>query len=180
MTKRRIPTAQKVNEGDKSKVGKHVLWQKLESEPRAAHGLPGAPAHLNARARAAWNFWREQLESMNLDHACDAVALEACCMAYARGVEAELTVSREGAIIDEPILYKGVPIPGEFRKKRHPASIVAAANWQLLKIFVVEFGLTPVARTRLTVEPRRQDAGDQLRELLDGPRLTADERRRLQ
>jgi phage terminase small subunit len=48
---------------------------------------------------------------------------------------------------------------------------VANVAWALMKAFVVEFGLTPLSRTRLTIE-RREDAEDELNELLTGPRLT--------
>jgi len=35
---------------------------------RAPVGLPDPPQHLCERAHAAWQFWREQLELMGLDH----------------------------------------------------------------------------------------------------------------
>jgi hypothetical protein len=51
MTKRRVPTSRQIIEGDKSKVGRHVLAAKLASEPHAQDGLPPAPQYLSARAR---------------------------------------------------------------------------------------------------------------------------------
>jgi P27 family predicted phage terminase small subunit len=176
---RRKTITEKIREGDRRQRGKHVLQRQLAREPHPPRGLPDPPAHLSGRAREAWNFWREQLKVMDLDCACDAVALEAACVAYARGCEAELVVSREGAIVAEPIIYRGVPIPGEFRRRRHPASVVAAAQWQLLKVFVAQFGLSPLSRTRLTVDRKSSDAVD-LNKLLSGPRLSDAERRKLQ
>jgi P27 family predicted phage terminase small subunit len=116
---------------------------------------------------------------MQIDHKPDAPALEAAAMAFCRAVDAELIVTREGAVVDEPIYYKGKRLRGAFRKKRHPASVIAANNWLLVKTFAVEFGLTPAARTRLTVDRKSSDADD-LRKLIAGPRLSADERAKLQ
>ena len=175
---RRKTTTQKVLEGDKSKIGKHVLQRKLDAEPRAQSGLPPAPEYLPERARDAYEFWRAELELTQLDHTPDRVALEGAAMAYCRATEAELSVSREGAIVGEPVIYRGKPLSGVTRKKKHPAVTISNAAWSLMKIFCCEFGFTPLSRSRLTVEPR-QDAGDQLDELLRGPRLTEDERRKL-
>jgi len=175
----RKPTKTQVSEGDKSKLGKHVLAAKLAAEPHAQSGLPPAPKHLPKRAREVYEFWREQLELMQIDHKPDAQGLEAASMAYCRAVEAEMQVTREGQVIDEPMMYKGDPIKGLFRKKRHPASITAVANWLLVKAFITEYGLTPAARTRLTAD-RKPEAANDLNKMLSGPRLTADERAKLQ
>ena len=117
---RRTPTQQKINEGDAGKRGKHVLQRKLAAEPPAPEGLPDAPPHLSGRARDAWNFWREQLEMMQLDHAPDAIALEGACVNYARAVEADLILTREGIVIDEPTFYRGERLRGVARRKKHP------------------------------------------------------------
>jgi len=71
-------------------------------------------------------------------------------MSYARAVEAEAIIEREGAIISEPIYYNGKPVAGVTRLRKHPAVTVAARSWLLLKAFAVEFGLTPAARTRVS------------------------------
>jgi P27 family predicted phage terminase small subunit len=175
----RKPTKRKVIEGDAGMRGKHVLAAKLAAEPHAQDGLPPAPKHLPKRAREVFEFWREQLELMQIDHRPDAQALEAASMAYCRAVEAELVVTREGSVVSEPVFYKGAPVPGAFRKKRHPASTVAQVNWMLVKQFVVEFGLTPAARSRITVD-RKPSSDTDLAKLLSGPRLTAEERAKLQ
>jgi P27 family predicted phage terminase small subunit len=174
----RKPTQQKINEGDAHRSGRQALQRKLDAEPHAEHGLPPAPEYLPERARDAYEFWRAELELMQLDHTPDRVALEGAAVAYCRATEAELTVSREGAIVDEPVIYRGKPLSGVTRKKKHPAVTISNAAWSLMKIFCCEFGFTPLSRSRLTVEPRRQDAGDQLDELLRGPRLSATERGR--
>ena len=176
---RRKTTTQKIIEGDAAQRGKGVLQRRLAAEPRAQHGLPDAPEYLNERARAAWYFWREQLEIMQIDHAPDAPGLAGACAAYARAIESELLIEREGAVIKEPIYYKGTPVLAAYRTRKHPAVTVAHTSWAIMKAFCVEFGLTPLSRTRLSIE-HRQDADNDVNELLRGPRLTADESRKLQ
>jgi P27 family predicted phage terminase small subunit len=156
----RKPTQQKINEGDAHKSGRHALQRKLDAEPHAQHGLPNAPAHLSARARLAWQFWREQLEVMHLDHAADAIALEGACVNYARAVEADLIVTREGIAIDEPVFYQGKRLRGVKRQRKHPAVTIATGAWLLFRAFAREFGFTPLSRTRLTLAERSQDADD--------------------
>jgi P27 family predicted phage terminase small subunit len=174
----RKPIQLRINEGDARRRGKHVLQAKLAAEPRAQVGLPPAPKHLPPRARDVYETWRAELRLMQLDHCPDAIALEGAAMAYCRAVEAELIVEREGAIVDDAVFYQGKCLHGVTRVRKHPAVKIAAANWLLMKMFVVQFGLTPLSRTRLTIECR-QDADDDLNELLTGPRLTATERGRL-
>jgi P27 family predicted phage terminase small subunit len=116
---------------------------------------------------------------MQIDHKPDGQALEVASLAYARVIEAELTIEREGFVINEPVYFQGKRLGRVFRKKKHPAVTVANAAMALLKTFVCEFGLTPVSRTRLTIE-RTHDAADDLNKLLRGPRLTPEERAKLQ
>jgi len=170
----RKPTARQVIEGDKSKRGKRKLWEKLQSEPIAQKGLPACPAHLDGRARESWNFLRTEIELMQLDARPDAVALEAVCVAYARAVAADIRLNAEGTVIEEPVLYKGEALPGYSRKKKHPAVNVSFAAWAQVRAFCCEFGLTPVSRTRLTVERKEQDDAD-LNKLLSGPRLVREQ-----
>ena len=53
--------------------------------------------------------------------------------------------------------------------KPHPAVAQGNAAWMLLKAFCSEFGLSPVSRTRLTVE-KAVDSEDELIAILSQPR----------
>jgi len=90
------PTARKIAEGDARKIGKRKLEAKQQAEPTAFPGLPKCPRHLRGRARAAWNFWVPELEIMSLDKRPDAMMLEGACVNYARAVQADLLIEREG------------------------------------------------------------------------------------
>ena len=162
------PTAVQIAEGDPRKKGTGKLRERLEREPDARRGLPDCPRHLKGRARAAWAFWNEELASMNLDCRPDAMMLEGACVNYARAVEADAILADEGLVVTEPVITKQGDVVGE-RHKKHPAVEVSNAAWRQLRAFCSEFGLSPVSRTRLTIE--KPDKNTQsIADLLSRPR----------
>lgn len=164
------PTARKIAEGDRSKVGKRKLEQKLAAEPKASAGLGRCPKHLTPRARATWRLWAEELEVMKLNRRPDAPALEAACRAYDRAVKADLLLDKEGLLVKEQVIAED----GEvivLKVKKHPAVEISSRAWMTVKAFVTEFGFTPASRTRLTIE-KKDDGQDDLMKLLSQPRET--------
>jgi phage terminase small subunit len=97
------PTAHHISDGDRRKLGKRKLQERLAAAPKATRGLPPWPGHLRGRARAAWNFWREELNALKLDFRPDAMMLEGACVNYARTVRADLLIAKEGFTIEQPI-----------------------------------------------------------------------------
>ena len=164
------PLARQIAEGDPRKKGKERLQEQLVSEPIASRGLPDPPAHLVGVAWDAWVFWKEELKAMNLDARPDAMMLEGACVNYARAVDADQIIGREGAVLDEPVFVQGVRISDIVRKRKHPAVTVSNAAWSQVKAFCCKFGLSPVSRARLTLD--KPDHGDtELWALLTKPRL---------
>ncbi len=158
-----------IAEGDPRKRGVHKLEDALAGEPQAQRGLPRCPAHLNPRARAAWNFWSRELESMGLDHLPDAMMLQGACVNYSRAVEADLIVKKDGLIVEESTLDKETGEKIVLRRRTHPALGISRTCWMLTHKFCSEFGLSPVSRTRLKVE-KRDDGVQDLAALLATPR----------
>lgn len=171
------PTRQQIIEGDPAKRGKRKLECRLKAEPVPVRGLP-CPRHLRGVARVAWDFWVAELEAMQIDCRPDAMMLEGACRNYARAVEADSVIEREGTIIEELIYHKGEPLKDATRKRKHPAVGISNAAWTLVKSFCAEFGLSPASRSRLAVQ-RKDTADADLHALLSGPELTPEERRRL-
>lgn len=161
------PLTRQIAEGDTRKRGILKLRQQLEREPKAARGLPDCPRHLAGRGRAAWRFWTEELEAMQLDCRPDAMMLEGACVAYGRAVEADLMLA-SGFTVEEPIMDKEGEVVG-VKIKNHPAVAVSNAAWKQLKAFCSEFGLSPVSRTRLAVEKPKSGEEDLLA-VLSAPR----------
>jgi P27 family predicted phage terminase small subunit len=145
------PVEQQMAEGDPAKRGVHKLEQKLASKPKATSGLPRCPRHLKGRARYAWGFWSEELAVMKIDKRPDGPMLEGACQQYARAVQADLIVDREGLVVTENFIDdEGKAFP--LRIKKHPAVEISNRSWLIVKAFCSEFGLTPVSRTRLTLD----------------------------
>lgn len=153
------PTAKQIAAGDPRRLGVRKLKAKLAAEPKAAAGLPSCPRHLRGRARAAWNFWSEELVSMNLDRRPDAMMLEGACVGYQRAVQADLIVAKEGPVC---MYHDVVKETGELveKLKAHPAVRISQMAWAQVRAFASEFGLSPVSRTRLAIEKKDDGEAD--------------------
>jgi P27 family predicted phage terminase small subunit len=163
------PTALQIAEGDPRRKGKKKLQSALAKEPKAARGLPDCPEHVtDERARRAWEFWREELAAMSLDSRPDAMMLEGACVNYGRAVQAAAMLTRHGIVVAQPIVdEKGKQIG--VKMKNHPAVSISNAAWRNVRAFCSEFGLSPVSRTRLTLEKPDTSTAD-LMALLSRPR----------
>lgn len=107
---------------------------------------------------------------MRLDSRPDAMMLEGACVNYARAVEADLIVARDGLMVEESIIDEESGERVVLKIKNHPAIAVSNHAWRQLRGFCSEFGLSPVSRTRLTIE--KHDDGEQdLAALLSAPRV---------
>ena len=168
------PLSRQIAEGDTRRKGKGKLKEQLASEANPTRGLPTCPRHLTGRARAAWNFWREELHDMKLDCRPDAMMLEGACVGYARAVQADLIVAKDGPVC----LHETVdPLTMEplQKLKTHPAVNISRAAWAQVRSFCSEFGLSPVSRTRLAIDKTEKDQQD-LMSVLSGPREPRKER----
>jgi P27 family predicted phage terminase small subunit len=161
------PLSLQIAEGDPRKRGKRKLLEAQECQPKAAKGLPDCPKHLKGRARTAWAFLKEQLETMDLDRRPDTLALEGGCLAYQAAIEAEEQLAKEGCVVTEPVTRGGVVV-GTIRRT-HPATRVRNAAWARFTQFCDRFGLSPQAREHLSVEPAA-DSSQELMQILSEPR----------
>jgi P27 family predicted phage terminase small subunit len=97
---------------------------------------------------------------MNLDSRPDAQMLEGACVNYSRAVDADIIVNKQGLMVEESVIH---PDSGEviiLKIKAHPAIAVSNNAWRQLRAFCSEFGLSPVSRTRLTLEKPDSSASD--------------------
>ncbi len=106
---------------------------------------------------------------MDLDRRPDAMMLEGACVNFARAVEADLLLLKEGITVTESTLdQEGEVIV--LKIKKHPAVEVSSRAWSLVRAFCSEFGLSPVARTRLAIGKDTGPREDDLMSLLMRPR----------
>jgi P27 family predicted phage terminase small subunit len=163
-------TALQIVEGDPRRLGKNKLLEKQAREPEAREGLPRCPAYLqkNQRAREAWNLWVKELEKMDLARRPDAHMLEGAVIAYAESVACYLLVEKQGRVIAR----RARDASGNWvvvGMVAHPAVRQRNQALLIMRAFCSEFGLSPISRTRLSVEPVDDDEDD-LWKLLSQPR----------
>jgi P27 family predicted phage terminase small subunit len=163
------PIEQHIANGDPSKLGTGKLQERLDQQVKAKRGLPNAPGYLSKVGRAAWYYWRDELESMALDYAPDRMMLEGACVNYARALQAEDEIQSRGINVVEPVMNSEGEEVGE-RVKQNPAVAIANQAWRLVHRFCSEFGLSPVARTRLSIKDDPRDPEEDLEKILREPR----------
>lgn len=140
MARRPVPTKLKILRGN---PGKRAL-NKREPIPS---GDAEPPAHLNEEARAEWRRVAPELERMGLLTKIDGTAFAGYCQTYAIWAEASRNVEKHGMIFKAP---SGYPQVNPF------LSIARTALAEATK-FMTEFGMTPAARVRIKVEPKKED-----------------------
>lgn len=96
----------------------------------------------------------------------DGKALAAYCHAYARWSQAEEEVDRLGLIISEGIYDKEGNELGT-KYKRNPAVTISNDALKMMKSFLIEFGMTPAARSRLRVEKPADEGKDPFEKFLN-------------
>lgn len=106
---------------------------------------PPCPDHLTVEAKAEWSRIVPKLLTLHLLAQVDMVALAMYCQAYGRWAQAERKIAeaqadgKAGVIVMSP---NGYPIMS-------PWLIVANKAMEQCKSFLVEFGMTPSARSRI-------------------------------
>jgi P27 family predicted phage terminase small subunit len=124
-------------------------------EPQPDPALPEPPDHLSDEAQREWERVGGLLLSLGLVSDLDRAALAAYCQAWGRWVEAEEALRQYGVVIKSPA---GFPIQSPFLAVANKA--LEQMRWTLL-----EFGLTPAARTKVRGEPEAADDPlDEIRE----------------
>lgn len=127
----------------KGNPGKRALNAK---EPKANGKLGAPPEWLDTRGKAAWRSLATIIGDMRLESASDRKALELLCGAYAEYREADDEVRRSG------ITYARKTATGEVVITTHPAVVIRADAMRRVHRMLLEFGLTPSARSRVSAK----------------------------
>ena len=136
-------------------------------EPKPKAGVPEMPAEMPLEARAEWNRIAPILVKMGVLTMADGPALAAYCKLHA------LVLKADRAIADFGIVFAHVDEKnGVATLKKNPAVSVRAEALRLVKAFLLEFGLTPASRSKVSaIEGRDLEpdvkAQDQLQDFLD-------------
>lgn len=139
---------QRAADGDTRKLGRKKHAEAIDASIPVELGFPPCPAHLKGEARRMWEFWAPRLAEAKIDYAVSAPALENACLQQETIVAATRAIQREGLFVREKAIVDGKPVVLRIRK--HPAEQVRARASMLLKTFMIEFGMTPVSRARVS------------------------------
>lgn len=145
MARGRIPKPKAINDlkGDSHKRRRHL------AEPEPSKDKPVCPEYLDEVGRAEWHSVTTQLESMGLLSKTDSTALELYAGAYSRYRQAEAKV-RDGLGV---MLGKDTDFP-----MITAYQTIMNQSLEVCRKLLIEFGLTPAARSRIAVPAVQQSA----------------------
>lgn len=130
------PTVLKLVAGN---PGKRAINKK---EPKPRRVLPSCPKHLSDDAKVAWGRMCVLLDRMGVLTEADSFALERLCGCYAEVLECMALVKSEGRTYTTESL-------GGTLVKAHPAVAMLGDADRRFKSYLVEFGLSPAARSKV-------------------------------
>ena len=128
------------------------------NEPKPRVMLPKPPAHLGEVEVAEWWRMGRMLVRLGIMTELDSVALAAYCQVYGRWVEASEAAKKYGTVLVDAKsskLYKS------------PYLQIATEAWAQMVRMLVELGATPVARPKVTAQPKPTKA-DPMEAMLGG------------
>lgn len=149
------PTPLKLVSGN---PGKRKLNQ---SEPKPKREVPSCPAHLSDDAKVSWGRLGVMLDRLGVLTETDALALERLCDCYSEILECRALVESKGRIYSS-VRKKRISVEGDEETvieeevsllKANPAVAMLADADRRFKSYLVEFGLTPAARTKIQARP---------------------------
>jgi P27 family predicted phage terminase small subunit len=128
-------------------------------EPTPPPGRPACPDWLPRTAKHAWRELCDLLDEMGLLSQADRRALELLVAAYAEWRQATADVKSEGA------WYQTTSTTGAVVYRAHPATAIASDAYRRIRSMLIEFGLTPAARSK--VNAADEPPADPFEELLE-------------
>lgn len=143
--RRPTPTALKLVTGN---PGKRALNKK---EPKPAAKAPPCPAHLDDDAKSVWKRLCTLLKKMGVLTEADGLALERLCDCYSDILRCRELIERDGRT------YTTIDQNSNTLIKNNPAVNQLRAADAQFKSYLVEFGLTPAARSKVIVDPPDDD-----------------------
>ena len=146
------PTVLKLVEGNpgKRKINK--------AEPKPARSIPSCPAHLSDAGKVAWGRLSVLLDRMGVLTEADSAALERLCDCYTDILECRELIKQDGRT------YKTLTAQGDTLIKGNPAVTQLRAADAQFKSYLIEFGLTPAARSKVHATPDDDKKADPLAE----------------
>lgn len=134
------PTALRLLEGNPSKRAINA------AEPMPTPNAPKMPTWLDRAARLEWRTIVPELASLGLLTVVDRAVLASYCQSYSNLQSAQKVLKIKGMVIKAP---SGYPMP-------RPEVAISHKERLLLKAYCQELGLTPSARSRMSVNEGKE------------------------
>lgn len=113
------------------------------AEPKPAREIPSPPAHISTAARVAWGRLTGLLDQMGVLTQADAYALERLAELYAEIVDLTAALATHGRVYESSTESGGTIV-----RPRPEAAMLADAD-RRFRAYLIEFGLTPAARSKV-------------------------------
>src|SRR5688572_8338171 len=128
-------------------------------EPKPEKRTPTCPSHLSPTAKAEWRRMVVPLHALGMLTEFDRAALASYCQAYGHWVEAERKLRESPMLLRMPSGYV----------QQNPWLTIANKQLELMHRYIIEFGLSPAARTRIDMRAGDGEFSrdDPVREFLD-------------
>ncbi len=120
-------------------------------EPRPPESSGKRPAWLKGLARNAWDTMHAVLCEMRVMSAADELALSMLCETYAEWRAAREVIARKHTT------YESTTKSGDRIIRARPEVAIAADASRRIRSLLLEFGLSPAARSRIQVAPNYRD-----------------------
>ena len=144
---RPLPTALKLVTGN---AGKRPL---NADEPKPEIAPPDIPRHLIGEARKEWKRISPELLRLGLLTRIDRAALAMYCSEWARYVRAEARMQRVDQLMHQEGAGERTVTPQGYQMQSVDLQISNKAKEACLR-FLIEFGMSPAARSRVQVSPQ--------------------------
>lgn len=144
------PTKLKLLHGNPGKRPLNAL------EPIPDPEIPECPDHIRGEARNEWDRISVVLYAQGVLTSIDRAALAGYCLAYGRWYDAEQVLAKTNVVLVSKDTGNMYP---------NPYLHIANKAMEQMHKFLIEFGMTPSSRSRITVT-RASDKKDKWSELL--------------
>ena len=125
-----------------------------KKEPKPKAGKIKKPKNLTPQASKVWDSLCELLDSIGVLTIADSLALERLCECYSEIKKADIEIKKYGIIYK----VKTSTNDDEVLLKPNPAVTQRADADRRFKAYLIEFGLTPSARTKIEVIEKEEDS----------------------
>jgi P27 family predicted phage terminase small subunit len=139
---------------------------KNEPQPEKVREIPRPPSYLSKYAKKAWKALAGELVEKGILTVIDSLAMEVCCEAYGQYRLAYEAVFRP---VDPETGKRMKQTLAEYMKDRNsqtmPEYTAMTKAWGTFKSYLIEFGMTPAARTKLDITDKKGEETDPMERL---------------